>query len=1323
MHACFFFRTHEPGSTAQTHKDLSNSLLKMEANWLVASNKKVQEALDQRDSDVTGHEQQEKRGYISKKSTKGFYQSRFFATNGRRLAYWADEAAYLEEKALLASDKADHSKHVTSATVYDIVAMRVVEMAPERVLHCKFSNDKFKLDLQFRSDTERSEWTTLMLAKKNLHSVQELRRAVAEQHVVILTPTFQNLLRLEEEDQDTWMVERIEDLFEEAEASAQEGESECVSGLRRARCAIDELLLLCEDCELELGSRNPRVGVHCKAYVQRFALAVKGRCLLELQALLMSDWDDDESGSSGGGMGSEGLCRRLAALGTQSLCEAISLMGRVERLKRYHFMPTGFVHSIHTNLFSMGELISAYLNLAIDRVEAWFRNTLMLAPQQRGQRFSEFFEVVLAEVLCNAELDARDGSLQDELLQRLTITALLTFSDQIALVRCESWGQQCVLHFVESLQTTLLTIDSRKVQWEQNMKNGNRPGSFPNQQKTKGRRCSLVIPVHAAEAVRISCYEAASTATNSLADDFENSLTVFSAPLFKLKLAENWEGDQCIAILVSHIGGWGTHLKAAMPSFLARQIQRRCASMAVKVYINEIAQAYKSNHKGFSLLKQGLMQVGRDFAALQRFVISMSGGELDSLPELEILLHLQTALTAPVEPAEAFTAIFWPALVKFGLPFGHILYDLYRLILKIRGDVGKVPRKVALGTCAAMVNALQLATATDSLVLGAWGGTHEADRVHILQRLCPRVLHEHCTGSKWTVEKAPDDPASQLRLQQFVMEAMEAARCRHEELLAVERKVLLSARTTVRRVEGAAGGEEEHPPSLSRAGSEFIGEEEEAEIQRKQEDRRSIGRVLRQRSAAGGESPNTGDCSPMERNSDKWNGKGSFSSSKSFSVSPLYPPPPAPALAPLDLPTAFPPAVPVVTKKNKVVHRRTDSEPATPCATPVEADVAALAAVPASSPAAAVAPAPAPAKANMGEASEDEDDDADYADDFESDSSSTSDDLPEDSISTDPTLVDVTWTQVGRVEDIAVPAPQAPQIPHPTDPALILTTDLETPVGSVWVRRSNEQSRPYWQNSTTRQKTFVKPYGAAAPAVMEKSVKSESSMVLATAMRAGGRISVRRSLQPPPPPPQQKQQQVSSLEPPKEAEEEAVGPPPTYAELQRTPGTPPPPAYAQLQVDAALEQAALSPSAVPTPNFPVSPKSSPNFPVSPKSSPALVPAELQQVQLAIDELHDEAVAAASPKPQKKPPKPKKPVRSPPGGLAATYPAPSSSSSSTGSDASSGLLSNTMSSPSSSADGSSPSSRPKVLSARTESFHKLLLTAQQNLAAARKATEE
>jgi hypothetical protein len=33
----------------------------------------------------------------------------------------------------------------------------------------------------------------------------------------------------------------------------------------------------------------------------------------------------------------------------------------------------------------------------------------------------------------------------------------------------------------------------------------------------------------------------------------------------------------------------------------------------------------------------------------------------------------------------------------------------------------------------------------------------------------------------------------------------------------------------------------------------------------------------------------------------------------------------------------------------------------------------------------------------------------------------------------------------------------------------------ETPAGSHWQRRENEQGRKYWQNSVTREKTFTKP--------------------------------------------------------------------------------------------------------------------------------------------------------------------------------------------------------------------------------------------------------
>ncbi len=884
--------------------------------------------------DVDAPEQQEKQGYISKKNTIGFYQSRFFVTNGRRLSYWTDETAYLDERALLASEK-DPSRVVSMATVYDIVAMRVVEMGPERTLHIRFSNDKFKLDLQFRSETERSEWTSLILAKKNLHSIQELRRAVAEQHVVILTPTFQNLLRLEEEDQDTWMIERIEDIFEVAEGSEMEGQGPCIASLRRARSAIDELLLLCQDCELELGSRNPRVGVHCKAYVQRFAMAINGRILLELQAVLMAGWNEDE-GSGSSETGSEGLCRRLAMLGTESLCEAISLMGRVERLKRYAFMPSGYVQSLYLNLFSMGEVISAYLNLAIGRVEAWFQNTVALAPQQRGLRFEEFFDVVVADILRGAELDSKDTVLQIEIQQRLVIAALLTYSDQLALVQSNTWGQQSVLQFVGSLQKTLHTVDSGWVYWEQPESRYKNRLAVETPRQKKGKMCSLQIPEHAAEAVRMACYQTAADAAHAMANAFESGLATFAAPIFKIKLADGWEGDQACALLLSHIGSWGMHSKGALPAFLARQIQRRCAAMAVNVYIGELNRAYKAHRSELSFGKKAIMQLDRDLSSIERFVASLSDAEQGALPESEIVRHLRVALIAPTEPAEAFGAAFWPAVVTFGLSFGLILYDLYRLMLKLRADVRPLARKLALGYCSGLLATLQGAVTVDTTLFSAWGGTGAHDRTHILHLLCPRIGIEHCTGSKWTVEKAPEDPVSQLHFQQHVLEALEAARCRQEHLAAVERKAVLAARATVRRPDtnSVADSGKVHVDRAREVNTERAAREENTSMRSVEDsnDRRT-GRVTRKASGAGVSLESAVPMASATEGDSSGSGKVSQRPLSFTGNAPLYPPPPLPvAVLVTDssgLPVAS--ATPLVKQGHKKVHRHaSDTETGCP---------------------------------------------------------------------------------------------------------------------------------------------------------------------------------------------------------------------------------------------------------------------------------------------------------------------------------------------------------------------------------------------------------
>ena len=1014
---------------------------------------------------------------------------------------------------------------------------------------------------------------------------------IAEQHVVILTPTFQNLLRLEEDDQDTWMVERIEDLFEEAECISisastgtgtdvgSYGSNPIISGLRRSRSAIDELLLLCEDCELELGSRNPRVGVHCKAYVQRFALAVKARCLLELQSMLMVDYwgnNDEEEDLSSVGTGAECLCRRLATLGTQSLCEAISLMGRVERCKRYHFMPHAYVQSLHTNLFSIGELISAYLNLAIERTEIWFQNTLALAPQQRGQRFSEFIQVVLSQILKGASLDARDATLQAHLLQKLAVSTMLTFSDQLSILNFTSWEQQCTLDFIASMQSMLRDLENGIVTWEWEGYQGendsrsrstsgniNVGGSGSGQwspatsqhfqqQQYQHQYRSLPIPTHAAEAVRSACIEIAFKATNNIADSFELSLHIFSDPLFEQKIKENWQGDQACSLLISHINSWGTHLRNSLPLFLSKFIRRRCVRMIIMIYIGRIAYLYKILHShglgnsiglgisqyassftssssssssyghGLSFDSTAIFQVQRDISSLLRYAESESSEEVHIMREVDMLQHIRCAFTISIDttsPAK-FVSVFWPAVVSFGLVYGPHLYDLYRLVLKARADVSDKTRKFALGSCAAFLTALENATTAEQSLFEAWeGGTNMNLPVHgqgvslinctanggqtvthILQLLCPKVGIEHCTGSKWGVERHPEDTTTRSLIQQYVSIAIEKARCVKEERQAIEKKVMLANRATIKRAQDVRQlAAQDAQVAMEKTFQIEVANAEAA-------DRKSIRRVLRQRSGDVYDSSNDGSAtatgtgtyiseSGLKTGSVKHGGIGgdevsTLNSNNNFNLyagfTPLYPPPAAPLHTPQSTPAAeVVAAVPVpvvvvapvvVARKNKIVHRRTDDGSSntispTPSVAGQGSTFSSLPSFSSSVPIASVS-------TKLQRQEEEDEEDEEYELDFEDEDE-------------DEEVQRETETEI--VEECAQEhATQMVQKSH-YDTITAAIPVVAVPV-SKWIRRTNSTNgRHYWQNTCTNEKTFTDPY-------LSVSIPSSTTVIETTAV-------------------------------------------------------------------------------------------------------------------------------------------------------------------------------------------------------------------------------
>lgn len=111
--------------------------------------------------------------------------------------------------------------------------------------------------------------------------------------------------------------------------------------------------------------------------MHRYAEMVKGRLALELSFFM-------EAGN-----------KQITEMGERALCAAISLMNRMSCLRAYTFLPHDLVNSLISCLFSVGELMSALLNLSIQRIEAWFCSILALPPSSRGIRLVDINQVLL----------------------------------------------------------------------------------------------------------------------------------------------------------------------------------------------------------------------------------------------------------------------------------------------------------------------------------------------------------------------------------------------------------------------------------------------------------------------------------------------------------------------------------------------------------------------------------------------------------------------------------------------------------------------------------------------------------------------------------------------------------------------------------------------------------------------------------------------------------------------------------------------------------------------------------------------------------------
>lgn len=200
--------------------------------------------------EVLGHNSKE--GYLSKKNRKGYYNSRYFQSVNEGISYWIDKASF--------------DRREEPSSTFEIKDIKNIERsAGGRVLSLVFG-DKFRIDLKSEID-DCNVWYETLTAKKSFYSVKELLSDLQNENTEFATKTFSALMVIPVKEQNEWITDQLNDIFESAANDAQTSmlRSNPMWVIKASRSVLDEFISTCDECALEMESRNPRLSAHCRS--------------------------------------------------------------------------------------------------------------------------------------------------------------------------------------------------------------------------------------------------------------------------------------------------------------------------------------------------------------------------------------------------------------------------------------------------------------------------------------------------------------------------------------------------------------------------------------------------------------------------------------------------------------------------------------------------------------------------------------------------------------------------------------------------------------------------------------------------------------------------------------------------------------------------------------------------------------------------------------------------------------------------------------------------------------------------------------------------
>ena len=508
--------------------------------------------------------------------------------------------------------------------------------------------------------------------------------------------------------------------------------------------------------------------------MHRFSVGFMSRITLELSTYL----------------GRECL-QEIITLGDMFLVECLRFVYNIDAIKYFQFLPRSMFQSLRDNLLSFADISEAFIELLLDRNEAIFEELNELQPRQRGKKLGEYYQIVAFQIdAINSSFYVDEASVVErndkiEFIRSAVHTMVQSLAEYIELNEFVNYGEEGLIEHILACQNNIKRLSALRV-----YPHAKYDGDGVMIDDTESKRWYLVVSNEVLEEIGTKLSGSADRALEKAISNLKSSCFDMEQLFLMEKGDSGWLGGELCKAYLTRVSTWLNEFclrGSATPCEFHRISTREVIRMIVITYMKKIIDTY-FNDKKFKLSEDGVQQVASDLQHVISWVDDkhsslippgVNKSDFTGLNDVSMLLRNTRMLLMSDE--DNLLLCFSESIQHFGHKSIIHLYDLSRLILKVREDMSLKQRKHMLAVFSYYVEQFQT---TSTEIFEPLGNPHpRLAGSAILAELFPLAGEIHCTGTKWHYEQLARNQARlKFEIMTLVTDAVSLCRERRREI-------------------------------------------------------------------------------------------------------------------------------------------------------------------------------------------------------------------------------------------------------------------------------------------------------------------------------------------------------------------------------------------------------------------------------------------------------------------------------------------------------------------------------------------------------------